>query len=133
MGPIPHAPSRRNLFAAALLPVIAAPALAAITEPAPSSLARACAWAHREHAKRDVEAFVADWSEDRWEAELAATQAVVARAIAEPSASVSDLAAKARLLLADMERMNRLGGEEPDALDRLNAVVLREIIALGAV
>ncbi len=61
---------------------------------------------------------------------MARHEAVVVRAIHEPSRSRSDLAAKARLILEDVSDGGLADSEFND--DKLLIVVLREVIALCA-
>ena len=113
--------SRRGLFLGlAVLPFAGRPAIAA----PPSDLASACDWAVRHLAW--INTALEDDAEI--EVEVARTEAVIVRAIREPSASVGDLAAKARLILDDLKGHAMMHSEYND--DRLIVVVLREAASL---
>ncbi len=116
-------PSRRALLCGlAALPVMGGAALAVPT----SDLARACDWAvrHREAVNQ-----MHDLTDDELDAEIDRMGAVFERAITEPSAGLSDLAAKARLLLDDLIEGGKADSVHAD--ERLTVAVLKEVIALA--
>lgn len=118
--------SRRTVVAGTVAAAVPLPALAAA---APSDLARACdaavahlAWVNNPASPDDA------WPDTRLEAELQKADAVVWRAANEPAASLDDLSAKARLLIADSGE--HLGGSK-FAGDRATLTLLREVTALS--
>ena len=58
---------------------------------------------------------------------------MISRALKQPSADLSDVAAKARLALEDFERFHAQAHHHMDDGDRLVIVVLREIIRVEAI
>lgn len=144
-GPVTHAiramrtepePVRRGFLVGLLtLPWIGSVANASV----PSDLAQSCLWAVRHDEFMSVAS--ASWDDDRVEAEAERYTAAFQRAIAEPSRSISDVQAKARLALHDYENClfpDIEGAKSADrdaALDdcqRLLRVVLREIATISA-
>jgi hypothetical protein len=99
--------------------------------PAPTDLADACLWAIRHRAWADRTASAQDWSDERGDAELNRTNAVFARAIAEPSASLREITAKAALALEDFERFTLRPGHKADDGTRIVHTVLREVVGVG--
>ncbi|AWB26177.1 hypothetical protein DA075_35490 (plasmid) [Methylobacterium currus] len=106
------------------------PAASALARPPVSDLARACI---------DQVERMAQWRRDKSEprtdeqldADLDAWGAALRRAIAEPSANLADLAAKARLMLADMEH-SKPEEERTQDDERLMLAILREVAALAS-
>ena len=123
--------SRRTVVTGTVAAAVPLPALAATVAPvaALSDLARACdaavahlAWINNPAHPDDA------WPDERLEAELDKAEAVVWRAANEPAASLDDLSAKARLLIADSG--DHLGGSK-FAGDRATLTLLREVTALA--
>ena len=114
--------------------VMALPSVAAAPR---SDLAEACVWAIR-HINYINTAAVADhWDDDRISDEGDLSDAVVERAIAEPSRSLSDLQAKAQLCLTDFadHALPFKDNKDESTLDvgqQLVLTVLREVIKLCA-
>ncbi|MGU3326090.1 hypothetical protein ACLBXB_04055 [Methylobacterium mesophilicum] len=104
---------------------------------APSDLAESCLWAIRHVDYINTAAIAEHWDDDRVSDEGELSDAVIDRAIAEPSRSLSDLQAKAQLCLKDFEdhalpfRTDR-DESNIDAGQRLVLAVLREVIKLCA-
>lgn len=123
--------SRRGfLCGIATLPTITAePALAGV-QLQPSDLAQACLWATSHRGWIDAVAYREDWDDERLNAECQRVDDIITRAIREPSASVSDVGAKARLALEDFERFSAVPGQPMDDGDRIVLTVLREAVAL---
>ena len=67
--------------------------------------------------------------DDAWTVELDRQSIVFRRAIEEPSVGAADLAAKARLMLDDLDRFHPEGETTTDD-ERLMRVILREVVAL---
>ena len=113
------APSDRRGFLRGLvsLPLIGGGAAFAST---PSDLASTCEWAIRHNAWISATAM----SDDEVSRQVDRHEAAIIRAIEEPSRSVADLGAKARMLLDDIEGKELL--RSPYSDDRLIVVVLRE-------
>lgn len=120
--------SRRSLLCdIAALPVLGGTALA---NP-PSDLARACHWAIEHTAWiNDPNSLDDAWSDERLDAELDRVNAIYKRAITEPSQSLSDLKAKAALMLDEIERNYRDFGDPEYDDERLTLTNLRKVIAL---
>lgn len=122
--------SRRTVVAGTVAAAVPLPALAATVTPvaAPSDLARACdaAVAHLDWINNPAHPDDA-WPDERLEAELSKAEDVVWRAANEPAASLDDLSAKARLLIADSGQ--HLGGSK-FAGDHATLTLLREVTAL---
>ncbi|MHC2108326.1 hypothetical protein [Methylobacterium sp. CM6246] len=131
---------------AALSAILAAPltggAVMALPSMSPpnlgrSDLAEACLWAIRHVDYINTAAIAEHWDDDRVSDEGDLSDAVIDRAIAEPSLSLSDLQAKAQLCLKDFEdhalpfRTDR-DESSLDAGQRLVLAVLREVIKLCA-
>ncbi|SDO59774.1 hypothetical protein SAMN05216360_12926 [Methylobacterium phyllostachyos] len=123
--------NRRTVVAGTVAAAVPLPALAATVAPAavPSDLARACdaavahlAWINNPAHPDDA------WPDERLEAELDKAEDVVWRAANEPAASLDDLSAKARLLIADSGQ--HLGWSK-FAGDRATLTLLREVTALA--
>lgn len=113
-----------------LLGLIALPWLAvpvAGTAAALSKIGQACEWAcrHREWIEMAVRS--ESWDDARLDAEMDRVDAVFARAVAEPSRSLADLSAKARLVLPDLVESMADVHDFPDGL--LSVAVLRELAA----
>ena len=109
------------------VPVAAAPALAV----QPSDLARACDWAVGHMAWiNDPRHPDKEWPDERLEAEIDRFDAVLRRAADEPSTSLTDIRAKARLILTD--RVGDLTDPEAPDFDRALLALLKEVIALCA-
>lgn len=124
--------SRRGILSAlAAIPSVGVPALAYAAVAAPSDLGQACLWATSHRGWIDVVALGEDWGDDRLSAECRRVDDVITRAILEPSASLSDVRAKACLALEDFERFSVVPGEPMDDGDRIVLTVLREIVALA--
>ncbi|MCJ2084630.1 hypothetical protein MKK88_01285 [Methylobacterium sp. E-005] len=122
--------SRRTIVAGTVAAAVPLPVLAATVAPAPgpSDLARACdaavahlAWINDTASPDD------HWPDERLEAELDKAEDVVWRAANEPAASLDDLSAKARLLIADSGQHL---GRSKFAGDRATLTLLREVTAL---
>lgn len=105
--------------------------LAETFPPAPTDLAEACLWAIRHRAWIDRTAAVTDWSDERGDAEAGRTDAVLTRAINEPSTNLREITAKAALALEDFERFSLHPGRTPDDGTRIVHTVLREIVGVG--
>ena len=106
-------------------------ALPALTLPAfggRSDLALACDFGIRRLAY--INGSHEPWDDERLTAECEKVNAVFRRAIAEPSASMSDIAAKSRLMLDEIDN----DGREPAQYDdeRMIETILREIVAFEA-
>ncbi|MCJ2043786.1 hypothetical protein MKK58_04440 [Methylobacterium sp. J-078] len=103
---------------------------AAVQGSAPTSLGLACDWAigHVEWINETSKAEI--WDDDRLDSEAGKSDAVWARATVEPSITLGDLAAKARMLLADLEGEALDFDVELDDRDRLTFAVLREVSSL---
>jgi len=114
------------------LPTMTASATLAAGPSQPSDLARACLWATGHRAWIDAVAFGDDWDDDRVSAECRRVDDIITRAIREPSISLADLGAKARLALEDFERFTAVPGGPMDDGDRIVLTVLREAVALCA-
>lgn len=97
----------------------------------PTNLAEACLWAIKHRAWIDGELKASDWSDERFDAESAKTNAVFTRAINEPSANLREITAKAALALEDFERFTLLPGRKLDDGTRIVHTVLREIVGVG--
>ncbi|TXM99677.1 hypothetical protein FV242_24545 [Methylobacterium sp. WL64] len=112
-------------------------ALPSVAATARSDLAEACLWAMRHVDYINTAAIAEHWDDDRVSDEGDLSDAVIDRAIAEPSRSLSDLQAKAQLCLKDFEdhalpfRTDR-DESNLDAGQRLVLAVLREVIKLCA-
>lgn len=119
-------PRRGVLLGLIALPWFAAPV--AGTAAVLSEIGQACEWAcrHREWMNRTVR--IERWDDDRLDAEMDRVDAVFDRAAAEPSRSLADLSAKARLVLPDLVESIADVHDFPDGL--LSVVVLRELAAL---
>lgn len=133
--------SRRAALGAILSAPLGSVSLAAASrrEP-PSDLASACEWASNQWSSLHARCRAEDWDDDRLNAESELYYAVFDRALAEPSRTLSDLKAKARLCLTDFEAqvfpwLDPAENSEPDDAERMVMTVLRELIALvdGAV
>ena len=119
--------SRRGLILGlAALPLVGGAAVAS----RPSELASACDWAVGQRDWINEASDLEDWDDPKLDAECERHEAVIIRAIEEPSKAPGDLAAKARLLLQDL--MAGGTGQSPYNDDKLTLVVLREVIALCA-
>ncbi|MHC2089434.1 hypothetical protein [Methylobacterium sp. CM6244] len=94
-----------------------------------SDLAEACDWAVKHVVWINSECSGKGWGDERFNVEIAKHSEIWERAIAEPAASLSDLAAKARLFGEDWERHNPDDGSR-DGLDRMMASILRDVAAL---
>jgi len=106
-----QATRRAILGTLAAAPLAAAPgasiALAGEAAPQPlSDLARACVAQAERLAWLDQPENTAGMSEEAHDAEMDRWGAVIQRAIDEPSAGAPDLAAKARLMLDDLDRFH---------------------------
>ncbi|MGU3665048.1 hypothetical protein ACLBX9_12780 [Methylobacterium sp. A49B] len=114
--------------------VMALPSVAAAPR---SDLAEACLWAMRHVDYINTAAIAEEWDDARISDEGDLSDAVIDRAIAEPSRSLSDLQAKAQLCLKDFSdhalpfRDQRDEGSL-DVGQRLVLTVLREVIKLCA-
>ncbi|MHC2104417.1 hypothetical protein [Methylobacterium sp. CM6246] len=102
-----------------------------------SDLAEACLWAMRHVDYINTAAIADEWDDDRIAEEGDKSDAVIDRAIAEPSRSMSDLQAKAQLCLKDFENhalpfRNDKDESRLDAGQKLVLTVLREVIKLCA-
>lgn len=134
-------PSTRR---AALGAILAAPltggavmALPSAAATARSDLAEACLWAMRHVDYINTAAIADNWDDDRISLEGDRSDAVINRAIAEPSRSISDLQAKAQLCLKDFEdhALPFTNVKDESGLDvgqKLVLTVLREVIKLCA-
>lgn len=114
--------------------VMALPSSAAAAR---SDLAEACLWAMRHVDYINTAAIAEHWDDDRVSEEGDLSDAVIDRAIAEPSSSLSDLQAKAQLCLKDFadHKMPVHDQKDESSLDvgeRLVLTVLREVIKLCA-
>ncbi|WP_144768414.1 hypothetical protein [Methylobacterium dankookense] len=109
-------------------------ALAASAVPvasAPSAIAFMCDWAVAHMDRINVLSRKEAWSDERVEAETVRFDAALTCAAEEPSRSLADIKAKARLILAD-RREDLTDVEAPD-YERALLTLLREIIALRTV
>lgn len=97
---------------------------------APSDLVQACDWAIQHRALICSAALTKDWDDARVGLETDRHEAVVVRASTEASQTLSDLAAKARLLLDEWASDGLL--ESPYGDERLAATILQEVIELCA-
>lgn len=128
-------PSTRR---AALGAIIAAPLASVPAVAAPrSDLAEACLWAMRHVDYINTAAVAEHWDDDRIGDEGDLSDAVIDRAIAERSRSLSDLQAKAQLCLKDFSdhALPFRNNKDESGLDvgqKLVLTVLREVIALCA-
>ena len=131
---------RATLGALAAAPLIASggpvtQALAATQEAAVSDLAQACIWAGNHLGHVNANSWRPEWTDSVIRDELERADAVVHRAINEPSASLQDIRAKAGLALREYEdQLFPRRGVEPvelDAGERLILTVLLEIVGLG--
>ena len=127
------ASTRRAAIGAILAaPLASVPAVAAITAKTEivSDLAASCVWAEG-HLRwiNDPTQPLDDWPDERVDAELDRVDAVMDRAAKEPAASLPDLAAKARIVLASYEDHLRTSDIIADSALH---TVLREVIALCA-
>ena len=128
------ASTRRAALGAILAaPLASVPAVAAHR----SDLAEACLWAVKHVDYINTAAIAECWDDDRLHDEGDLSDAVIDRAIAEPSQSLSDLQAKAQLCLKDFSdhAMPFRGQHDESGLDvgeRLILTVLREVISLCA-
>lgn len=123
------ASTRRAALGAILAaPLVSVPAVAV----PPSSLADACLWASKHRAWIDLTASDERWTDERLDAESSRVDAVITRAITEPSRTWAELAAKASLALEDYERFTALPGTELDDGERIVLTVLREAAGLCA-
>ncbi|WP_267422815.1 hypothetical protein [Methylobacterium sp. GC_Met_2] len=129
-----NASTRRAALGAILAaPLASVPACAART----SDLARSCEWAADHWLGLDARCHAEKWDDDKLDAEADLYNAVFRRALAEPSGSLADLKAKARLCLVDVEAQlfpmrNMAENDEPDEGERMVLTVLQEVIALCA-
>lgn len=119
------APSSRRamLCGVAALPALTLPGVAA-----PSDLALVCDYAITQ--RQYIDGDHGSWSEERAQAEYDKFSDAFKRAITEPSRSLGDLAAKARLMLDDLEQCGHLPAVYDD--ERLTETILREIVAFDA-
>lgn len=103
---------------------------AAVQSSAPTSLGLACDWAigHVDWVNETSRA--ENWSDARLDEEAGKSDAVWSRATVEPSITLGDLAAKARMLLADLEGEALDFDVELDERDKLTFAVLREVSSL---
>lgn len=124
-------PASRRSFVVGLaaLPTLTLPTLAV---PATSDIARTCHWAVEHRAWIDATPASIGWTDEQLAAETSRVDAVITRAIEEPSANLRDLHAKATLALQDFELFNAAPGDEIDDGTRIVLTVLREIVAMGA-
>ncbi|SFT24755.1 hypothetical protein [Methylobacterium sp. yr668] len=116
------ASTRRAALGAILaVPLASVPAIAALT----SDLAAACnAAAERWNWVKDPSHPDCVWPDERMNAELDRFMAVIERSIQEPSTSLGDLAAKARLMIAEHDDGDRYQGH------RALIALLNEVVAL---
>lgn len=126
-----HTSRRAALGAILAAPLTSAPAVAA----RPSDLARACEWASDHWLGMQARSQAENWDDDRLDVETDRYYAVFDRALAEPSRTLSDLRAKARLCLTDFEAqvfpfLDPAENSEPEDAERMVMTVLREVIAL---
>lgn len=93
----------------------------------PSNLAQACDWAiqHRDWLNRTC--IIEEWDDEELGRQSDRHEAIIVRAIEEPSRQPGDVAAKARLILNDLTQGGTADSEFND--DRLLVVVLKEVIA----
>lgn len=109
------------------VPVAAAPALAT----RPTDLARACDWAVGHMAWINGGSPLSErWTDEWLEDEIDRFDAVLERAATEPSTSLADIQAKARLILSD--RAGDLNDAEAPHYERALLALLKEVIALCA-
>lgn len=97
--------------------------------PAPTDLADACRWALRHRAWVDRSLETTDWSDEKFDTETGKTNAVITRAINEPSAQLAEIVAKAALALDDFERFQVTPHRDIDDGTRIVHTVLREVAA----
>lgn len=112
-------------------------ALPSATARPQSDLAEACLWAIRHIDHINTAAIVEHWDDDRINDEGYRSDAVIDRAIAEPSLSLPDLQAKAQLCLKDftdhaLPFRDDVDETKLDVGQRLVMTVLREVIKLCA-
>ncbi|MDV2986366.1 UNVERIFIED_CONTAM: hypothetical protein Q9R58_18770 [Methylobacteriaceae bacterium AG10] len=97
----------------------------------PADLIEACDWAIRHSAWIDSTAGRENWDDARVKAECDKVNTVWYRARWTPSWNPNLLAAKSRLLLADLEgHFAQFPDSEPDQRDRLTMTILRDAIAM---
>ncbi|KQP80657.1 hypothetical protein [Methylobacterium sp. Leaf117] len=121
--------SRRALIGGlATLPALTAPgiALAAV----PSDIVRQCNFAIQQGAWINATAGVEHWPEEKMSLENGRYWEAFEAAYEQPSATLADVQAKARLALRELGDMGKLENGGPAVL--LAADVLREVIALCA-
>jgi hypothetical protein len=122
------APTSRPTFACDFAHVLGArPAPTGPVAPDPADLAGTCNWAIRHATWINGASGTQRWSDMTGSQQVSRYNAVVDRAIAEPTGDFRTIQSKARLCLYEMED----AGEflEPNPGVRLAAVILREIIA----
>ena len=134
------ASTRRAALGAILAAPLTGGAVMALPSPATairSDLAEACLWAMRHVDYINTAAVAEEWDDERISDEGDRSDAVIDRAIAEPSRSLSDLQAKAQLCLKDFSDhalpfRNVKDESSLDVGQQLVLTVLREVIALCA-
>jgi len=104
---------------------------------APADLVHACAWAIEQAWFINFTAGSESWDDDRLDEECEKYNEVFSLALVQPSTSLRDLVAKARLCLHDFEAQtfpfhSPEANEEPDDLAKMVITVLREVITLCA-
>ncbi|WP_267421832.1 hypothetical protein [Methylobacterium sp. GC_Met_2] len=125
--------SRRGLLLGlATLPLTGGAAVAG-----PTDLARACRWAADHWLGMHGRCCAEEWDDNKLDAEMDLYDAVLQRALVEPSASLDEVAAKAQLCLVDFEAqlfplLKRAENDEPGDGDRMVLTVLKEVIKLCA-
>lgn len=121
--------SRRAMLGGIVaLPALAAPASAAPA--APSDIVKLCDFAIEHYDWINLTAPAENWSDDRLDAENDRFWEAFDGAAGQPSATVQDMQAKARLALHQLDDLGELDDADPALL--LAVAVLREIIALCA-
>ncbi|GJE52532.1 hypothetical protein GOFOIKOB_5605 [Methylobacterium tardum] len=132
------AATRRAALGAILAaPLASVPAEAIVPAPGQSDLAHACEWASDHWHSISPRCRAENWDDDKLDAEMDLYDEVFERALAEPSATLADLKAKARLCLTDFEAhafpfRNPEDNSEPDDGTKMVLMVLREVIKLCA-
>lgn len=122
-------PSRRAFFAHAALSGYAATLPPIFIVAGTSALAQACDAAAKRYAwVTDPAQSEDEWPDERMSGEINDFSDVLERSIREPSANLGDVAAKARLVLAD--RYEEAGSGYVG--DRALVALLQEVAALGS-
>ena len=123
------APTSRPTFACDFAHVLGnRPAYGGPAAPDPADLAGTCDWAIRQATWINAMSSVEQWNDQRGSYQVPRYNAVIDRAIDEPTRDLKTIQAKARLCLLEMEDAGEFEERNPGV--RLAAVILREIIAL---